>query len=65
MKHSGSEVSIDQLARLAGQAGCYVNHVTCEIDRSALLLVSADLPDQSHSSIVGRIIQMLSAYLRR
>lgn len=65
MQHSGSEVNIDQLARLARQAGCCVNHVTCEVDQSALVFASADFPGQDHRSTIGRIMQTLSSYIPR
>lgn len=64
MEHSNSEVSIDQIARLAGQAGVYTHHNTREIDRAALLLAVSGSPDETRVSTIRRAIHALTVFLR-
>ena len=65
MEHSNSEVSIDQVARLAGQAGVYAHNNTCEFDRAALFLAVSGSTDEVRVSTIRRAINALAVFLRR
>ncbi len=64
MQHSNSEVSIDQVARLAGQTGVNAHQDTREFDRAALLAATNVSLEAARVSPARRYLAAVLAYLR-
>ncbi len=64
MEHSNSEVSLDQVALLAGQAGVYEHQNTREFDRAALLAATNVAPKAARVSPARRFLHAAIAFVR-
>lgn len=64
MKQSHSEVSIDQVAQLAGQAGAYQHENTREFDRAVLRSAANDALTATSLSPARRLLRLVKKILR-
>lgn len=64
MEHTHSEVSIDQMARLARQAGAYSHQHTAEIDGAALNARRHAPVNLARKSIAQRFARAVADFFR-
>lgn len=64
MEHSNSEVNLDQVAQLAGQAGVYAHQNTREFDRAVLLAGANVSLKAARVSSARRYLAAVLAFLR-